>query len=63
MKFIYVMRTEDRDKMADLGYHLIKGDDRNSIWVFDNDNRIDFSSESEVSKAGIPYVLSDVLTF
>ena len=63
MKFIYVMREADRDKMMELGYHLIKGDDRNSIWAFDNDGQMNFSSGDEVSKGGISYVLSDVLTF
>lgn len=63
MKFIYVMREADRDKMMELGYHLIKGDDRNSIWVFDNDKWMDSAFEMEVSEAGISYILSDVLTF
>jgi hypothetical protein len=57
------MREADRDKMMELGYHLIKGDDRNSIWVFDNDKWMDFAFEMEVSEAGISYILSDVLTF
>ena len=63
MKFIYVMREADRDKMMELGYHLIKGDDRNSFWVFGNDKWVDFAFEMEVSEAGISYILSDVLTF
>ena len=63
MHFIYVMREADRDKMLELGYRLIKGDEKNSVWAFDNDGRMNFSSGEEVSKAGISYILSDVLTF
>lgn len=63
MQFVYVMRREDKDKMEELGYVLIKEDRNNHIWVFKNKDVTTFSSEDEISSAGISFVLSDMLTF
>lgn len=63
MQFVYVMRKEDKDKMEELGYTLIKEDRNNHIWVFKNKDVTTFSSEDEISSAGISFVLSDMLTF
>lgn len=63
MQFVYVMSKEDKDKMEDLGYVLIKEDKNNHIWVFKNKDVATFSSEDEISNAGISFVLSDMLTF
>lgn len=56
-KFIYVYNTEARDKLKSLGYQLMTGDDRNGIYVFVYDGRLDFEN------ADLSYILSDTLTF
>lgn len=63
MRFVYVMKKEDKDKMIAMGYSLIKEDKRNNIWVFENKDVVTFASEDEITNAGVSYVLSDMLTF
>lgn len=63
MRFVYVMKKEDRDKMAAMGYPLIKEDRRNHIWVFENKDVTTFASEDEITNAGVTFILSDMLTF
>ena len=63
MRFVYVMKKEDKDKMVAMGYSLIKEDKRNNIWVFENKDVITFASEDEITSAGVSFVLSDMLTF
>lgn len=63
MRFVYVMKKEDKDKMVAMGYSLIKEDKRNHIWVFDNKDVTTFASEDEITNAGVSFVLSDMLTF
>jgi hypothetical protein len=54
--FIYVMDTESRDKLINLGYRLLRSD-RDTVWVFENtdDYRFDFPD--------VQCVVSDTLTF
>jgi len=63
MRFIYVMKEEDKDKLVAMGYSLIKEDVRNHMWVFENKDVATFASEDEISNAGISFILSDTLTF
>lgn len=63
MRFVYVMKKEDKDKMVAMGYSLIKEDKRNNIWVFENKDVTTFASEDEITNAGVSFVLSDMLTF
>lgn len=63
MRFVYVMKKEDKDKMVAMGYSLIKEDKRNHIWVFENEDVATFASEDEITNAGVSFVLSDMLTF
>lgn len=63
MRFVYVMSKTDKDKMVAMGYALIKEDKNNHIWVFENRDVASFASGDEITKAGIPHVLSDMLTF
>ena len=63
MRFVYVMKKEDKDKMVAMGYSLIKEDKRNHIWVFENNDVTTFASEDEITNAGVSFVLSDMLTF
>ena len=55
--FIYVFSHHDRDVLVSRHYNLLKSDDTNEIYVFeDSDNeRFDLS--------GVEFVQSDVLTF
>lgn len=55
--FIYVMDVESKDKLINLGYELLKNDEKNTIWVFSNKEDRQFDS------LDIPCVVSDVLTF
>lgn len=57
MWFIYVFSEADCDDLCAAGFHLLKSDKCNSIWVFRNDISIDY----DLSK--IKHVLSGVLTF
>lgn len=56
-KFIYVFSVDDRNKMIAMGNMLIYADDTNSMYVFENTNKLTFSEHD------IKYVVSDVLTF
>ena len=35
-KFIYVYKEEDKKRLLQLGFKLLKEDDRNGIWCFMN---------------------------
>lgn len=55
--FIYVFSQEDKDKLINLGYQLLKSDESNNMFVFANENRAVFSLDN------IEYVESNILTF
>lgn len=55
--FIYVTDKKSKDKLVELGYELLKGNDKIAIWVFKNKEGQKFDS------LNISYVISDVLTF
>ena len=57
------MRDTDKEKVLALGYNLIKADEKHNIWVFENNDTLSFSCDDIFDKEGIPFVLSDVLTF
>ena len=63
MPFIYVMSEADREKLLKLGYSLLKSDRANRVWIFSAGDGMDFSSEDQLTKAGVRYVLSNTLTF
>lgn len=56
-KFIYVYGKDARDKLASLHYQLLKSDEGNDIYVFAQEDRVDFE------KMDLRYTLSDMLTF
>lgn len=58
MRFIYVMNSNDRDKLESLGYNLLKSDLNNSVFVFENKINLNFELDENIQ-----YVLSDTLTF
>ena len=55
--FIYVMDIESRDKLVSLGYRLLKGNDTDTVWVFEN------KMQKQFDNLDIHCVVSDVLTF
>jgi hypothetical protein len=55
-KFIYVYKEEDKDRLMNLGFKLLKKDDKNEIWCFMNTD-----SSQEVFDFGVLY--SNTLTF
>lgn len=55
--FIYVFSTQDRDKLLSKNYNLLKSDERNNIYVFENNNQLVFDN------ADMKFVFSDTLTF
>ena len=58
MKFVYVMDKASKEELLNKGFLLLKEDERNSIWVFENKEPYAFTLDVAAS-----YVLSDVLTF
>ncbi|MCQ2052336.1 MAG: hypothetical protein MJZ03_00100 [archaeon] len=56
--FIYVFSIEDRDKLLAKNYTLLKSDESNGIFIFENSNQLTFG-ETDIEK----YVFSDTLTF
>jgi len=55
--FIYVFSTQDRDKLLSKNYNLLKSDERNNIYVFENNNQLVFDNTD------MKFVFSDMLTF
>lgn len=55
--FLYVMDTESRDKLLNLGFELLKENDKKTVWVFVN------KSDQTFDVVDVPCVVSDVLTF
>lgn len=57
MRFIYVMNEIDRDTLTAFGYKLLKADEAQHIYTFENQKELKFDlSEMEI-------VFSDTLTF
>lgn len=55
--FIYVMKREDADTLVAKGFELLKADEKNNLWIFANDAKLNFDSD------GMDAVVSDTLTF
>lgn len=55
--FIYVFSIDGRDKLLAMHYELLKSDDIKHIFVFLNKEQQNFSCD------GVPYAMSDILTF
>ena len=56
-KFIYVFSTESRDKLLSAGYKLLKSNNEQDMYVFENKEVHTFSLHN------ISFALSDTLTF
>lgn len=51
------MDAEIRDNLINLGYELLKENDKKTVWVFVNNQELNFDT------LNIPCVISDTLTF
>lgn len=58
-KFIYVFDSAARDILAKAGFLLLKSDERNHMWVFAEDDSLNFDLE----RADFSMIRSDKLTF
>lgn len=56
-KFVYVFSKEARDKLLSKGYRLLKSDENNDTYVFENDASMVFSL------GDISVIRSNTLTF
>lgn len=56
-KFIYVFSLDDKETLLTKGYNLLKSDELNHIYIFENKSDFCFSENN------MKFVYSDVLTF
>ena len=56
-KFIYAFGDKARDVFLSHDYHLLKSDNQNKIYVFEN------KTEQCITFSNIDFTLSDTLTF
>ncbi len=54
--FIYVMDLDSKELLERNGYKLIKADERNGVYCFENKANMEFALE-------VPCVISDTITF
>lgn len=59
-KFIYVFDTNARNKLLSQNYKLLKADEEQNIYVFENRGTYTFSATDTVE---FSFILSDTLTF
>lgn len=62
VKFIYVMDKKAKKELLKKGFTLLKEDETNNIWVFENKYANDEATCFELNIKCF-HVLSDVLTF
>ena len=60
-KFIYVFSAQSCRKLLDAGFHLLKSDDNNSIYVFENTADLKFSLKDDFEDDD--FMFSNSLTF
>lgn len=54
--FIYVFSVDDKNTMISNGYTMLKADEENNIYIFEN-------SGTKYEELGVAFVLSNTLTF
>lgn len=59
-KFIYVFSADARNKLLAANYQLLKADEKQNVFVFENKETLTFS---ETGTESFTFVLSDTLTF
>ena len=57
-KFIYVFNEKDMNMLSNNGYHMIKADPINGIYIF-----INKTDKVNFNLGNIRHVMSDILTF
>lgn len=55
--FIYVFSETDKNSLLSQGYRLLKQDERNGYYVFENSDQLTFGDTN------MKFVFSDTLTF
>lgn len=58
MKFVYVFSEDDKQKLIDAGFQLLKADTKNEIYTFKANDNLNFAL-NDVTE----FVESDKLTF
>lgn len=61
-RFIYVFDPKTRNKLIDEGYSLLKSDERNCIYVFEN-KASQSGTKFSLEDSELRFVLSNVLSF
>lgn len=56
-KFIYVFAKETSDILIEQGFNLVKSDEKNKVYVFENNPNLKFTSSKK------DFVFSNMLTF
>jgi len=56
-KFVYVFSDSARDSLIKSGYELIKSDERNNVYVFENNTKLSFALK------GLSTIKSNTLSF
>jgi len=59
LPFIYVCTVQDREKMLELGYKLLAGNEKTSFWVFKADDSIKADLDFEIGT----YAYGNTLVF
>ena len=56
-KFIYLFNRDARDKLLSLGFTILKNNEKDNIFVFENSQTMNFSLSNE------EFVFSDTISF
>lgn len=59
-KFVYVFDIDMRDKLLSANYRLLKSDDKQNIFIFENKGTLSFGLNDVKNKN---FIFSDTLTF
>ncbi len=54
--FIYVFNVEDKNKLLEKSYTMLKADENNNIYIFEH-------SDDGFEELGVTFMLSNTLTF
>ena len=54
--FIYVFGDENKDKLIDLGFQLLKSDEKEHVYIFENNGTV-------IDDKGLVFAFSNTLTF
>ncbi len=63
MRFIYVTGEDSKNKLLTMKYSLINENAQGGVYVFKNKDEAKFSTEDELTNAGVLFALSNTLIF